>query len=131
MALELEILEKDLRFENTLKREENCRELIAIFDRLFAAKSRNEWLRILSASKELHYAPINYIVDVLKDSQVIANEYSQEFDHPSLGRIQMPAYNTKFSEMSCGMRLSAPLMGEQRRIFCRRLAVTAKMKSQS
>ncbi|MDY6912460.1 MAG: CoA transferase, partial [Chloroflexota bacterium] len=58
-------LEKDPRFEDMEKRSENCVELVAILDKAFEAKDRDEWIAILREEKDFMVGPVNSLSDLV------------------------------------------------------------------
>ncbi|MFC2069678.1 CaiB/BaiF CoA transferase family protein, partial [Chloroflexota bacterium] len=107
----LETLEKDPRFESPEKRAENSRELIAIFDKTFAGKPREEWEKRLS-ERDLGWAPVNNYADVAADPQVIANDYIVDFDHPREGSVKVVGLPVKLSKTPGKIRMAAPELGQ-------------------
>ena len=85
--------------------------LVERFDRVFATKTRREWIDILRA-KGLMFGPVQRIEDVLTDPQSLSNGYVVDFDHRSLGKVKIPGYPVQFSASSAGTRFSAPALGE-------------------
>lgn len=110
-AMGLETLEKDSRFDSMDNRTKNCAELISILDNTFATKPREEWTRIFKASG-LIFAPINSILEVTQDPQVVANDYLTDFDHPVLGRIRTVGFPVALSETPFSIRREAPEFGQ-------------------
>ena len=110
-ALCIEELEKDPRFEDILKRQGNAAELIAILDRVFATKPREEWMGILRGA-DLAYCPVNSMLDLPSDPQVVENDYIVDFSHPSLGPVKLTGFPTWFSKTSPSVRRAAPLHGQ-------------------
>jgi crotonobetainyl-CoA:carnitine CoA-transferase CaiB-like acyl-CoA transferase len=104
-------LERDPRFDVMERRNANGRELVPILDRAFAASPRERWLSEL-ASRQVPVAPVNDYADLMKDPQVIANEYLTELDHPVLGRVQETGIPIKFSKTPGRVRHSAPELGQ-------------------
>jgi len=86
-ALGVESLENDPRFNSINARNEHCEELVAICDKLFAAKPRDEWLDICR-EHGLIATPINTVAEACREPQVTANEYVTGFDDPVLGPIK-------------------------------------------
>lgn len=111
-ALSLPELEGDPRFATLLDREENNRELIAIFDAKFAERTYEEWDRAFQAAGDLIYTRINNIADLEDDPQVIANDYITEWNHPRFGKMKVPGFPVQFSETPQSLRLAAPELGE-------------------
>ncbi|MCP4751451.1 MAG: CoA transferase [Proteobacteria bacterium] len=102
---------EDPRYIDEENRQQNCEELVAHFDKVFATKTQAEWIE-LSTEAGLMFAPVQDIKDVVDDPQAIANNYVVDFDHPSFGKMVVPGYPIDFSTFSAGMRSSAPHIGE-------------------
>jgi crotonobetainyl-CoA:carnitine CoA-transferase CaiB-like acyl-CoA transferase len=104
-------LEKDPRFETSEKRLSNAKDLVAIFDDLFAARPREEWLGIFS-EHDLFCSPVHSLKDMAEDPQVLENGYLVDFEHPTLGKVKIPGYPVYFSESWAGTSRAAPELGE-------------------
>jgi crotonobetainyl-CoA:carnitine CoA-transferase CaiB-like acyl-CoA transferase len=63
---------KDPRFKDDADRRGNCRELIELFDEVFATKRRDEWLEILGA-KGLMFCAVQDLREVFEDPQALIN----------------------------------------------------------
>ncbi len=87
------------------------RQLLDIVDRVFAEKTRDQWVEIF-LSHGLMFCPVKHIKEVKHDSQAMANQYVVAFDHRDLGRITIPGYPLRFSHCQAGTRASAPALGE-------------------
>ena len=113
LAVGIPELETDPRFENLWVRADNAKELIAILDKQFATKPRDEWLKQFKEAKvDLIYSPIQSIPEVFQDSQVLANEYLVDFDHPLYGPVKIIGVPYKFSETPAQPRHAAPELGQ-------------------
>ena len=77
----------DPRFADISKVLEDRPVLVERFDRVFATKTRSEWITILRA-KGLMFGPVQRIEDVLTDPQALSNGYVVDFEHRSLGQGQ-------------------------------------------
>ena len=87
--LDIESLEKDPRFEDIRKRQDNSQELIGVLDNAFYNKTSNEWIEQFKAQNSgLMYERINDVSDLSDDPQVVANNYIVEEEHPTLGHIK-------------------------------------------
>jgi len=106
-SMGLEELEKDPRFDSMDNRTKNCQELIAIMDKTFATKTRDEWSRIFKESGVI-YAPVNNTKDLTEDPQVLANDYITEFDHPVFGRMKTIGFPVAFEKTPMSIRREAP-----------------------
>ncbi len=110
-ALGIQELEKDPRFENIFARGKNCEALISILDKVFAARTRDEWLQIFR-EYDFVYQVVNTISEVVDDPQVLANDYITEFDHPSHGKVKMLGTPVKFSKTPARITSWAPEHGQ-------------------
>lgn len=111
-ALSIEELEHDPKFKDVESRRENGGELVSILDRIFATKTRAEWVKTLDETADFAYASVNTTADLMADPQVIANRYIVDFDHPALGTIKVVGSPVSFSKAEVGPRLPAPELGE-------------------
>jgi len=87
------------------------KELITIFDQVFMEKTRDEWMEIFQ-EKGLMFSPVLHISEVENDPQARINDYVVPFDHPVMGKINIPGYPIHFSENSAGTCRPAPGIGE-------------------
>jgi crotonobetainyl-CoA:carnitine CoA-transferase CaiB-like acyl-CoA transferase len=110
-AMDLTELEKDPRFETVEARSRNAVELIQIFDRRFAEKSRHEWMDILSEEGCI-VTPIQTPSEVVADPQALANDYFIMTDHPEHGSTKMTGFPWDFSDTPASCRRPAPGYGE-------------------
>ncbi|MDY6835596.1 MAG: CoA transferase [Chloroflexota bacterium] len=99
------------QFDTEDKRWQNGVELTETFDGIFAEKTCNEWLDILK-DKGLVFAPVQSCLDLPNDPQVEMNGYVDEYDHPVLGRVKLPAYPCHFSRTPAQGTKAAPGLGE-------------------
>ena len=93
-------------------RGQNARALIEILDRTFAAKPREEWLRILRAGGDFIFGIVNSVADLPNDPQVIANEYIVDYEHPAIGKTKVVGVPIRFSQTPGNPRGAAPELGE-------------------
>jgi len=105
-------LVEDPRFEDNEKRAENCEELVAIFDRVFATKTYDEWEAILKPGGKFLFSRINTISDLPSDPQVTANDMFIDYDHPDLGPVKFLGQAVNFSKTPGAFRFPAPALGE-------------------
>jgi crotonobetainyl-CoA:carnitine CoA-transferase CaiB-like acyl-CoA transferase len=104
----------DPRFADAHSRRGNVRELVEIFDRVLATRTRDEWIAVFQANG-LMFTPVQHIGEVLDDTQALENAYVVEFDHPAHGRVKLPGYPASFSAAQACMRAAAPAPGEHSR----------------
>ncbi|RJR47252.1 MAG: CoA transferase [Desulfobacteraceae bacterium] len=110
-ALEMEELTDDPRFNSIEARGRNAKELIAILDAKFAAKTREEWMKILK-EEECIFTPIQSLTEVTKDPQACANEYFINVEHPEWGKLKMVGFPWSFSETPASWHRPAPGLGQ-------------------
>jgi len=103
---------EDPRFSNMRARGKNRRELIAILDKVFVTKPRDEWMHILKHGGDFIYTVVNSINDLPTDPQVLANEYVVDYDHPELGKMQVVGVPVILSQTPGNPRGRAPELGE-------------------
>ncbi len=110
-AMGLDELENDSRFDSMENRMKNCEELIAIMDKTFATRNRDEWTSIFKDSGII-FSPINNTLELTQDPQALANDYVTEFDHPVFGPTRTVGFPMGFSETPCSIRREAPELGQ-------------------
>lgn len=102
---------QDPKYNNRDKRIDNSRELVAIFNKAFLKKTRDEWLQLF-AEKDLVICAVNTTMEALKDPQMTENGYIVDFDHPEIGKIKIPGFPIRFSQTEINNNLLAPRLGE-------------------
>ena len=90
----------------------NATALIAILDEVFAARTRDEWMRILKSRGDFIYTIVNSVSDLPDDPQVRANDYVVEYEHPALGNMTLLGMPVKLSKTPGEPRGHAPEFGE-------------------
>ncbi len=113
----------DPRFKDNSARKVHCAELVAIFDRVFAAKTRDEWVEILLEEK-LMVCPILNTHEIEDDPQARVNGYMVDFKDRFLGDIKIPGYPVHFSANRAGTRSFAPTLGEHTDLVMRQMGYT-------
>lgn len=111
-AVGLEDLVDDPRFHDTPARGENRRELIQILDDTFAQKTYNRWAKILNASGDFIFSPVQSLQELADDPQVIANGYMAEVEHPDLGPVKLADHPIRYSETPNRIIRVAPELGQ-------------------
>ncbi len=109
-AMGIKELEHDPRFNSPTKRAGN-EELVNILDRVFATKTRGEWLEILRSHDQV-FDNVNTYDDLPEDPQVKANNYLPEFNHPVHGKSLYPPLPIELSKTPASIRLPAPEFGQ-------------------
>ena len=102
----------DPRFKEIGVRGKNCKALVAIFDKVFATRPRDEWMKLLKAGGDFIYTVVNRVSDLPDDPQVLANDYVVDYEHPGLGEMKLVGLPVKLSETPGDPRGHAPELGE-------------------
>jgi crotonobetainyl-CoA:carnitine CoA-transferase CaiB-like acyl-CoA transferase len=110
-ALGMPELENAPRFNSIEARGEHAEELIAIMDKQFLTKTREEWFKIFK-KEGIIYTPIQSPREVVDDPQALANDYVTWFDHPVLGRTKMVGFPWDFNRTPASVRREAPEFGQ-------------------
>lgn len=78
----------------------------------FAQLTKREFFEGVTQRSMLGY-PVSTAAEICADPQLEARDFWQQIDHPELGRsLLYPGGFARFSEVSCGIRRRAPLIGE-------------------
>jgi crotonobetainyl-CoA:carnitine CoA-transferase CaiB-like acyl-CoA transferase len=102
---------EDPRYAEPKERAQNAEGLIATLDEIFATKTREEWGKIFDAEKDLWWAPVQSIDDVIADPQVAAaGGFVEVPDGPST--TLLPATPVDFAGTPWAPRAMAPEHGE-------------------
>ena len=110
-AMGLEELENDPKFNTVEARHANAKELVAIFDKKFATKTRAEWMQIFKKENVIH-TPVQSSTEVFEDPQPLANDYIISVEHPVWGKIKMLGFPWTFHETPASVRREAPVLGQ-------------------
>ena len=102
---------EDPRFADEAGRITHGKELVALFDKIFLTRTRDEWMALFRENGFM-FAPVQRIEEVLTDPQAMENDYVVDFDHPLLGKVKMPGYPVTFSANSVGTMCLSPKKGE-------------------
>ncbi|MBN1840817.1 MAG: CoA transferase [Deltaproteobacteria bacterium] len=113
----------DPRFKDNSGREDHCAELVAIFDKVFATKTRDEWVETLLKEK-LMVCPVLNINEIKNDPQAQVNGYMVNFKDRLLGDVTIPGYPIHFSANQAGTRSFAPTLGEHTDLVMRQIGYT-------
>ncbi len=112
-VLGLEKIKDDPKFNRIDTRREHAEELIAILDKTFLTKSRDEWVKSFE-SVDIPCGPINDYGELANDPQMLANDYIVEFDHPSAGRFKTVGIPVRLSKTPGSIRKESPELGQHK-----------------
>ncbi len=112
-ALGIRECEHDPRFSELSVRSvpQNSAELIRILDRVFATKTKDEWIDTLRQHK-LICTKVQTLSDLFSDPQVVENNYIMDYDHPIYGKVKTVGFPWEFSATPATLRLPAPELGQ-------------------
>ncbi|MFQ5874312.1 MAG: CaiB/BaiF CoA transferase family protein [Dehalococcoidia bacterium] len=111
-ALGLDGAERDPRFDTIEKRTtSNSAELVDLLQRKFGQRPLSEWKGILEKSG-LVWAPLRAYSEVLKDPQVLENEYIVDLEHPNAGKLKYLGLPVRLSKTPGKVRMPAPDLGQ-------------------
>lgn len=110
-ALGVEELINDPRFDTIEARAKNSRELIAIFDEKFIARTSDEWNKILGENG-LIFTAVQSLMEVSNDPQALANDYLINIDHPVYGPTRTIGFPWSLSDTPAAWRRGAPELGQ-------------------
>ena len=102
----------DERCKDMNTRAEHRMELIASLDETFKTKARDEWMERLRQGGDFIFGPVNNVVELQDDPQVLENKYIMDFDHPAHGPIKIVGPPFHFSETPATVRRPAPEFGQ-------------------
>lgn len=103
----------DARFANSLKRRENCVELVKMLDTIFATKTKDEWLKEFERNGVgFAYSLIYDAIEVGADQDALLNNYIIEMDHPAFGQCKMVGFPVGFDETPARVQRVAPEIGQ-------------------
>jgi CoA:oxalate CoA-transferase len=112
-----EALAEDPEFDNPLKRASQTEVLHPILSNLYAARPREEWLRLLQEA-DLPCAPVLRRDEVFSHPQFVENDMIAEMNHPTAGKLKMMGVPVRLShnpprQLSTGQ--AGPTLGQHTR----------------
>jgi crotonobetainyl-CoA:carnitine CoA-transferase CaiB-like acyl-CoA transferase len=105
---------KDERFKNRDGRRQNYEALEAMLAPVFAAKTREEWLKQLEA-EDVPAVPLYNVAEVLADPQVKHLDLVEELTHPQAGRLKFVGAPVRYDRLAQGKSAPPPLLGAHTR----------------
>lgn len=113
----------DPRFKDEAARKENSRELMIVFDEIFATKTRDEWMELFVEYGML-FSAVQKLEEVATDPQALANQYMVPFDIPGIGQVMIPGYPVHFSTYDAGTHSPAPRIGQHTNTVLKELGLS-------
>ncbi len=110
-AIERPDLARDERYSSVVLRARHAADLIALFDTIFATRSRDEWGAIFDRF-DLVWAPVQPIAEVVRDSQAEALGVFERVTHRSGQEIRLVRSPVEFGATPATIRRGAPELGE-------------------
>ena len=111
-AIDRTDIAKDERFKTRDGRRQNYEALEAMLAPVFAAKTRQEWLKQLEA-EDVPAAPLYNVAEVLADPQVKHLDLVEELAHPQAGRLKFVGAPVRYDGLAREKSAPPPLLGEQ------------------
>lgn len=106
----------DERFANNSARLRNYDALKAILSRVFAARTRDEWLRLLRDAG-VPCGSVRDVPEVLADPQLKERAMIAELHHPTVGPISVIGSPIKLSATPPSIRTPPPTLGQHRELI--------------
>jgi len=110
----------DPRCETREARAAHRPELIAIFKKAFAARPRDEWLRML-LEKHLVACAVNTPRQSFEDPQMVENEYVVHSPRPGKVTVRIPGFPIHFSRAKVERHSIAPRLGQHTDVVLKEL----------
>jgi len=98
------------RYATMESRAENCEEMIAQLDKLFATRTWVEWEGRFREN-DLIVSVNQTIGEITQDEQALANGFFTDIDHPVTGKARLLNSPIKFSETPAEIKSVAPPLG--------------------
>jgi len=116
---------EDERFATQKLRTENCAELVAQFDEIFAGHSFSEWTQMLESEPRVLWAPVNTVDDLLADPQTVAAGAIVEVEELA-GPTRQIASPAEFHGTVCAAPRRSPELGEHTDVVLAELKADGK-----
>ena len=105
-----DLLEKP-QFRTLADRVRNIDDTYRITGEIMATRKTREWLELFDKSG-VPTIVVNSLEDLANDPHLNATGFWKFYDHPTEGRLRMPAFPVNFSATPADIRLPAPRLGE-------------------
>jgi crotonobetainyl-CoA:carnitine CoA-transferase CaiB-like acyl-CoA transferase len=94
------------------KRAENAKDLVPLLDKVFASQPRDYWMSAFKKGGDFIYTVVNSIDDLMRDEQMLTNDYIVDYEHPRIGKTKIVGFPVRLSETPGDPRGAAPEFGE-------------------
>ena len=101
----------DERFRTLSDRVRNIDETYSETGRILATRTTAEWMDLFAGSS-VPVNAVNTLDDLQRDEHLEAVGFWSEMDHPSEGKLRMPAFPVNFSATPASIRRHPPQLGE-------------------
>jgi crotonobetainyl-CoA:carnitine CoA-transferase CaiB-like acyl-CoA transferase len=98
------------RYNTMESREQHAEELVALLDKIMAAKTWAEWEKEFRAN-DLIISGNQTIAEILEDEQAIVNNFYTDIEHPVVGKARLLNSPVQFSETPAKINSAAPQLG--------------------
>ncbi len=119
-ALEEPGLADDPRFGTGEDRVKNRAILVPHLESIFRTRTVAGWLELLRAA-DVPAAPVNHFDKAFGEPPVAEREMIVEYDHPDVGKVQMPGNPIKMSGVTGTISRPAPRLGEHTDMVLRQM----------
>ena len=102
---------QDPRFATFAARQQHFREVWDEIERQVARKSNAEWLRLLTP-EDIPFSTVNDIEDLPRDAHLRAVDFWSVAEHPTEGRLLVPANPLRMSASPPGVTRLPPTLGQ-------------------
>jgi crotonobetainyl-CoA:carnitine CoA-transferase CaiB-like acyl-CoA transferase len=106
-----DLVAHDPRFASLAVRTVRSEDMGAFLAEMMPSKTTQEWLALFEAA-DIPASPVNSIDDLFENPHLKAVGYWQEVEHPSEGRMRMPAPAGRWSHTQPDVRRLPPRLGE-------------------
>ena len=112
------------RFSRLASRLEHIDDLYRALAEVMVTRSTAEWMDALGRAG-VPAVPLSRLEDLLEDEHLRATGFWTVADHPTEGRLRLPAHPSRFSATPAGVRRLPPRLGEHTREVLREAGLAA------